>query len=589
MTTLEKVVGDFRRTMAVMAWFSLATNLLLLAIPLYMLQIYDRVLPSQSSQTLVYLSLIALAALVVLGLLEVTRTIIANRAAARFDVGLADHAMRRAIARGSASGGNVQPVLDIVSLANLLSSKVVFGLLDLPFASIFIAFLYFIHPSLFWITLAGAVVLVAIAIANQMTIARASRGQAEATISSAERASHLARNADSLTAMGMVGNVVDRWGAGHAEALASADRAGRINAWFGGLSRTVRFGLQIAILGYGARLVIEGEMTPGMIFAASLISGRALQPIDQVIGAWRQLAGGLQAWRRLRAFLAEDGPRREYTALPAPRGRIEASNLLVPNPLDPGKPPILSGVSFRIQPGETVVALGASGSGKSTLARLIVGAARPRAGHVRLDGHDIVNWDPEDLGRHIGYLAQDVELIPGTIAQNISRFDPEADDAAIVAAARLAHAEDLIQKLPRGYDTPIGPGGLQISGGEKQRIGLARALYGDPRVLVLDEPNSNLDRIGEQALMRALAEAKARGVTVLVITQREMVLGIADKLLRLHEGRLTDFDDRDKVERKYGARPAAPPSMPGDVPVAAVAGVGARFIRPVRGREPGAS
>ena len=547
MTTIEKVARDFRRSMIIMGVFSLVTNLMLLTIPLYMLQIYDRVLPSQSTDTLLFLSVIAVAALLVLGLLEVVRSILANLAAARLDTGLSDLAMRTVIRNGALSGGNVQPIRDIGALRGLLSSKVVFGVLDLPFASIFIGFLYFIHPDLFWLTLAGAAVLTVIAILNQIAIANASKKHVDKSLISAQRSEYLARNADSILAMGMTTNVVNHWGNDHADSLYSADHSAKINAWFAGVSRIIRLGLQIAILGFGAHLVLAGEMTSGMIFASSLISGRGLQPIDQIIGAWRQLNGGWQSWKRLSGMLAKADARQDYTKLPAPKGQLDVTDVFLPNPIDPGKPPILQRVSFSLAPGQSVAALGPSGSGKSTLARILVGAMRPRAGHVRLDGNDIFNWDPEDLGKHIGYLAQDVELIPGTISQNISRFEPDAKDEDVVLASRLAHVEDLIQRMPKGYDTPIGPGGLQISGGEKQRIALARAFYGKPQLLVLDEPNSSLDRMGEMALMRALGAARKAGITVFIITQREMVLAGVDKIMRMQNGNVLDFDDRDVI------------------------------------------
>ncbi len=572
MTTIQKVERDFRNTLWILAAFSLLTNLLLLAQPIYMLQVYDRVLPSQSTDTLLFLTLLVVFSLVVFGLLEVVRAVIANRAAARFDTGLSDLALRTIIRAGPANGGNAQPLRDIASLRGLLSSKVVFGLLDLPFGVIFIAIMYLIHPALFWLTLGGAVLLTIVAVVNQMALAKANKDQGDLTVAAAQRAEYLARTADSLVAMGMVSNVVNGWGDVHARSLVAADIAARQNAWFAGLSRILRLGLQIAMLGYGAMLVLRGEMTAGMIFAASLISGRALQPIDQIIGSWRHLASGLQAWKRTRAFMDKADRRDQYTKLPPPKGHLEVVDLLQVNPADPAKPPILARVSFVLEPGKSVAVLGPSGSGKSTLARMIVGAAIPRAGHVRIDGHDIANWDPEDLGRHIGYLAQDVELVPGTVAQNISRFAPSPDDADIVAAAKLAHVEDLIQKLPRGYDTVIGTGGVQISGGEKQRIGLARALYGSPRILVLDEPNSSLDRVGELALMRALADAKKNGVTVFVITQREMVLAGVDKIMRMQNGAILEYDERDIILQRHSGKnnpdkpPQGRPPVPGKSP-----------------------
>jgi ATP-binding cassette subfamily C protein len=557
MTTIQRVTGDFRRTLWVLAAFSLLTNLLVLAQPLYMLQVYDRVLPSQSTSTLLFLSLAMGLSLIVLGLMEIVRGVIANRAAARFDIGLSDLALRTVI-RGSQDGGtSAQPLRDIASLRGLIASKVLFGLLDLPFATIFIAIMYFIHPALFWLTLAGAAALVLVAVLNQWALTRATREQGELAVAAAQKAEHLARNAESLLAMGMVTNAVNGWGDLHARSLAAADKAAQMNAWFAGLSRTLRLALQVAILGYGALLVLEGQMTAGMIFAASLISGRALQPIDQIIGSWRQLAAGREAWNRTQAFMERADRRAIRTSLPSPRGLLEVQDLVQANPADPSRPPILSRISFKLEPGESVAVLGPSGSGKSTLARMLVGASVPRAGHVRIDGHDIRNWDPEELGRHIGYLAQEVELVPGTVAQNISRFEPQPDGGAIVVAARAAHVEDLVARLPHGYDTPVGPGGVQLSGGERQRIALARALFGDPRILVLDEPNSSLDRAGEIALMRALSDARKRGVTVFIVTQREMVLAGVDKIMRMQNGQILEFDNRDTViERHRGPRNA---------------------------------
>lgn len=411
--------------------------------------------------------------------------------------------------------------------------------------------MYLIHPTLFWLKVGGAVVLMGLALLNQAALARSNKEQGDLSLSAAARSEYLARNADSLVAMEMVTNVVDGWGEVRAKSLTAADDAAKINAWFAGGAKILRLGLQIAMLGIGAYLVLAGEMTAGMIFAASLISGRALQPIDQLIGAWRQLSGGWQSWKRVKAFMERADARPQYTKLPAPRGLLEVVDLLQPNPADPAKPPILQRISFRVEPGVAVAVLGPSGSGKSTLARMIVGASKPRAGHIRMDGHDIANWDPEDLGKHIGYLAQDVELVPGTIAQNIARFDPAAADADIVAAARNAHAEDLVARLPKGFDTLIGPGGVQLSGGEKQRIALARALYGDVRLLVLDEPNSSLDKIGEVALLKALNDARERGITVFVITQREMVLAAVDKIMRMQAGTILEYDDRDVVLERH--------------------------------------
>jgi ATP-binding cassette subfamily C protein len=558
MEKLKLAETDFKRLLWAMAFFSLFTNLLMLAIPLYMLQIYDRVLPSQSSATLTFLSIIAALALIVLGAMEVVRSILANRTAARLDADLADTVLQNVIRSGASSGGSSQPMRDLVAIRNIIASRQAFALLDLPFAVVFIAILYLIHPDLFWITIAGAVTLTLIALLNQYLSSKSSREQIERSVASSLQTEYLARNADSLVAMGMVNNVINYWGTGHAEEMVQSDRAGQINAFFTGLSRFLRLGLQIVILGYGALLVLDGEITPGMIFASSIVSGRALQPIDQVIASWRQLAAGMEGWRRLKLFLRDKTNRTDYSPLPTPDGNLAVTEVSQPNSVDPAAKPILNRISFELAAGKSVAVIGPSGSGKSTLARIIIGAVKPRIGSVRLDGHEISNWDPEALGRHIGYLAQDVDLLPGTIAQNIARFEPSPDSNKFIEAAKLAHAEDLIKAMPKGYDTPIGPGGVQISGGEKQRIGLARAFYGNPRLLVLDEPNSSLDKLGEIALNRALAAASQNGITVFIITQRESALARVDKIMRIQGGQISDYGDRDEIIAKY--RQPAPDS-----------------------------
>ena len=552
MDQLESAKRDFNRLLWVVGFFSIFTNLLMLSIPLYMLQIYDRVLPSQSSATLAFLTMLAFLALLVLGAMESVRSILANRMAARFDASLGDSVLRHVIRDGAASGGSSQPVRDVAAIRSLIGSRQSFAILDMPFAAIFVGLMYFIHPSLFWITLAGAVILALIALLNQYLSRKPALRQNETGIATGFQTEYLARNADSLVAMGMVSNVVDNWGRSHSVEMIEGDRLGRISAIFTGISRFFRLGLQIVIQGYGALLVLDGQMTAGMIFASSIVSGRALQPIDQVIGSWRQTAAGYQSWKRLCAFLSGKRSLTAQSPLPRPKGTLQVAGIFQPNPQDPAGNPILAGISFNLEAGKSVAILGPSGSGKTTLARIIVGARKAMRGTVRIDGHDIANWDSEALGAHIGYLAQDVELLPGTIAQNISRFSPNPDPQKYMDAARLAHAEELIKAMPKGYDTLIGPGGVQISGGEKQRIGLARAFYGDPCLLVLDEPNSSLDKIGEKALNHALSEAGRKGITVIIVTQRESALAGVDKIMRMAKGRILDFDDRDKILAKFG-------------------------------------
>ena len=547
MENLAKATRGFRGTMIIIAFFSFFANLLQLTIPLYMLQIYDRVLPSQSSNTLIFLSILAAFALIILGLTEMVRQILATRAAAKLDSVLANDVMERVITEGHKTNGNIQPLRDLQAVRTVVSSKMLFGVIDFPFALIFIACLYLIHPSLFWLTIVGAVILMVIAILNLKFTEKSSGEQSQANVVANQQSEFFARNSDSIIAMGMMKDVVASWGNWNANALIAADKSANRNSVFGGFSRTIRFGIQAAMLGYGAYLVQLGEMTAGMIFASSIISGRALQPIDMVINSWPQLSAGRRSWGKVKAFVAETERREKYTEVAEPVGDLSVEGVLQPNPADPKKPPILNRLSFKLPAGQSVAVIGPSGSGKSTLARILIGAFKPFAGDVRLDGNNIINWDPKDLGKYIGYLAQDVELLPGTIAQNISRFRSDAKDEDIRHAAEMAHVEDLIKKMPHGYDTPIGPGGLSVSGGEKQRIGLARAFYGKPKILVLDEPNSSLDRIGENALLRALLEAKKNKITVFLVTQRDSVIKVVDNIMRMNDGQIIDYGPAEEV------------------------------------------
>lgn len=554
MKNLAKATRGFSRTMIIIAFFSFFANILQLTIPLYMLQIYDRVLPSQSSDTLIYLSILAAFALIILGLTEMVRQILATRAAAKMDSVLANDVMERVIHEGHKTNGNIQPLRDLQGVRSLVSSKILFGVIDFPFSFIFIACLYLVHPSLFWLTVMGAAVLMFIAIINLKLTAKSSAEQAQANVVANQQSEFFARNSDSIIAMGMMKDVVASWGNWNANSLIAADKSANRNSIFSGLSRTIRFGIQAAMLGYGAYLVQLGEMTAGMIFASSIISGRALQPIDMVINSWPQLSAGRASWRKVKEFVAATESREKYTQVEPPKGDLSAEGVLQPNPVDPKKPPILNRISFKLPAGQSVAVIGPSGSGKSTLARIVIGAFKPFAGDIRIDGNNIANWDPEDLGRHVGYLAQDVELLPGTIAQNISRFRPDAKDEDIRRAAEMAHVQDLIKKMPHGYDTLIGPGGLAVSGGEKQRIGLARTFFGNPKILVLDEPNSSLDRIGENALLRSLLEAKKNKITVFLVTQRDSVIKVVDNIMRMTDGQIIDYGPSEEVIRNTKER-----------------------------------
>lgn len=558
----ERLAATFRQGLKGLVGFTFMVNLLLLVQPIYMLQIYDRVLSSASLDTLIYISIIAAGTLILLGIVDSVRAIMAGRLSSRLEVTAGADTLLASMASPRASLGDVQPLRDLHTVRGFISGRGLFAFLDLPFAPFFIGLLYLIHPNLFWLTVAGAVVLVAIAIANQWAGAKAAGDAATGQMNATLAAQAFVRNAESLRAMGMSRNIVHRWGTEEALSLTAQDRMNRVNALFAGFSRVLRLGLQIATLGYGGYLVLAGEMTAGMIFAASLISGRGLQPVDQVIGNWKGFIDARKAWKRLSEALATAKPVEKRTDLPAPRGEVTFEDVLVfpPNGDVAGRgsmqtgEPLLKRIGATIPAGTCVAVIGPSGAGKTTLMRALVGAIAPRSGLVRIDGADIRNWDPDRLGQYIGYLAQDVELLPGTVAQNIARFAPDAADEAIILAARKAGVDDLVLKLPKAYDTMIGPGGLQLSGGQRQRVGLARAFFGTPRILVLDEPNANLDVEGEKALERALATAKKERITVLIATQRRSVVEKADRIMVLRDGVLEEYGPREEVIQRQAEK-----------------------------------
>ena len=558
------------RSLVEIGIFSAATNAMLLVMPLYLLQVYDRVLPSSSLSTLTYITILALAALIILGILEVVRSYYADRVAARIDTEMASDAFMTSMSGPRAALGDVQPLRDLATIRGFISSRALFFLFDLPFSPVFIALLYLIHPVLFYVTIFGAVIMVGVAVANQLATAKPGQQAADSMMVSMNMAQSFGRNFETVRALGMIGNTIEVWGKKFAEGINLSANVSRRNAFYGGLSRTVRMVLQNGIMCAGAYLVLQDEMTAGMIFAASIISGRALQPLDQIIGGWRQVIDAGRAWKRLRSMgkdnIAAD---KDTVDLPDLKGAVTVDGVVYfPPNADRAADPLIKKVTFTVEPGEVVAMVGPSRAGKSTLARLIVGAIKPHAGIIRLDGADIQNFDSDQLGRHVGYLSQEVELFPGTIAENISRFDPEADDAAIVRAAELAETHKLILGQKNGYGTQIGPTGVRLSGGERQRVGLARAFYGEPKVIILDEPNANLDAEGEQALERAVLQAKQRGTTVVLITHRPSIAAKCDRILMLREGQIEMYGPAQDVLRKLAQGNASAPQSRAPEPAA---------------------
>ncbi len=539
----------FRRSLIEIGIFCLILNLLVLIQPIYMLQVYDRVLTSGNTNTLYFLTIIAVAALALMGLIELVRQNYANRMAARLEPTLGSFALMAASQSSNSALGDTQPLRDLATVRAFMSSRLLFAIYDLPFTPLFLVVLYLIHPGICLLTIVGVIILSIVAWLNQSMTQASSMLFAEKSMAASISAQAFVRSAETIRAMGMGVNSLERWGKWQAESLKALDRVGGLNSFFGALSRALRIFLQIATLGLGAYYVLQNEMTGGMIFASSLIAGKALQPLDQLIGSWRQIVDANTAWKRLKTSLAAVVDRsRQVIELPAPLGDIQGENIVYNAPNSPrGSEPLLKRLNFRIPAGSIVAVVGPSGAGKSTLARLLVGAIEPSMGNVRVDGADIKQWDRQKLGRHVGYLAQDADMLPGTIAENVSRFTPGVNDEEIVKASKMANVHDLILALPAGYNTLLGPSGFTLSGGQRQRIGLARAFFGSPRIIVLDEPNANLDAEGDAALDKALVEAKKAGATVVIVTQRKAVAERVDRIMIIRDGVIEDYGPKAAV------------------------------------------
>ena len=543
---LTRALAGCRRVWGGVALFSACLNVLMLAVPLYMMQIYDRVLTTGSVDTLLALTAMVAAALVVFGLLEALRGRVLARAGAWLDRELGSPVLAGAVAAALRAGGGVsaQGLRDLATVRGCLGGPGVMPLFDAPWAPVFLGIVFLVHPVLGWIGLGGALALFGCAVLNDLATRKKlaeANGAAARALNAADAA---IRNADAIAAMGMLPALARRWREAGARGLrlqtSASDTSGSISA----LAKVLRFGLQVAMLGMGAWLVLGHEMSPGGMIAAAVILARGLAPVEQLITAWRALVGARTAWRRLRELMEHAPDHDGGTALPRPAGRVEAEKV---GYLPPGvREPVLRQVSLRLDPGEALGIVGPSGAGKTTLVRLLVGSLAPTAGHVRLDGADLTARPDADRGRHVGYLPQTVELFAGTVRDNIARLG-EAEDKAVVAAAERAGAHEVILGLPGGYDTPIGEGGVPISGGQRQRIALARAMFGDPSLLVLDEPNAHLDAEGEQALVRAVVRMRELGVTVVLIAQRAGVMAQVDKILVLQAGSVTAFGPREEV------------------------------------------
>jgi len=540
-----------RNAIAAAFLFSVFINLLMLTSPLYMLQVYDRVLVSRSEPTLLALTLLMTFLFVIMGLLDHARGRVLARIGLRFQEALDARVLAAAFRRLAISPRDTNALAaqrDLEAVARLWHSPVLAALMDLPWSPVFAAALFVFHPWMGVLALAGAAVLALITAANQWATEARLNEATLANLAADRQAENLKAESELVRALGMTGAAFARWqgtrGRAARQALAVADTAGA----FAVLTRTFRLFLQSAILGIGAWLVLRGELSAGAMIAGSILMGRALQPIEVAVGQWSTLTRARQARQRLETLLAQVPPEQPRTRLPRPAARLEVRNLTLTIPGEAR--PVLRNLSFTLEPGQALGVIGPSGSGKSSLARALIGVWPPAAGQVRLDGATLDQYDPDQLGRYIGYLPQRVTLFDGSIAANISRLDQNADADAIVAAAQAAAAHDLIKAMPQGYDTEVATMGGRLSGGQVQRVGLARALYGDPVFLVLDEPNSSLDNDGSMALNQSIRRAKESGRSVLIMAHRPAAIQECDLLLVLADGAAAAFGPRDKVLRE---------------------------------------
>ncbi|MGE7993070.1 type I secretion system permease/ATPase [Pseudomonas sp. NPDC089554] len=544
------------------ALFTAVINLLMLAPALYMLQVYDRVLSSRNEMTLLMLSLMVLGLFAFMGALEWLRSQVVIRLGTQLDLRLGPRVFEAAFEASLAGhkGAAGQVLADLTSLRQFATGQALYAFFDAPWFPVYLLVMFLFSPWLGLMAVVGAVLLLLLAWANER-LTRAPFAEAGLLSQQAgQQADGNLRNAEVIEAMGMLEAVHQRWAGLHQGFLARQGLGSERTAALTALSKTVRLALQSLVLGLGAWLAIEQLITPGMMIAGSILMARVLAPIDQLIGAWRQWGAARQAYQRLDALLRAQPARPAGMPLPAPSGRVGVEALVV---MQPGSSrPCLSNLGFELPAGESLGMLGPSGSGKSTLARVLVGAQRPAAGKVRLDGADLAQWQRQALGAHIGYLPQDVQLFAGTIAENIARLGP-VDPQQVVAAAQLAGVHDLVLKLPAGYDTLLGEGGAGLSGGQRQRIGLARALYGLPALIVLDEPNSNLDEAGERALVEAIAKVREHKRTLVLITHKPALLAGLDNLMMLQGGQLQAFGPTARVlqDVQRNARPAARPAV----------------------------
>lgn len=529
------------------AGFSLVINILQLVPTIYMLQLYDRVVPTGNHTTLVMLTLIMMVLFITMGTLEWVRSQILVRVSTRLETLLNERLFKVAYKQALYSGGqraSSQPLDDLTALRQFMTGNGLFAFFDAPWLPIYIALMFVFHSMYGWMAVFTAILLIIVAIVQEKATSKMLGEANNLAMAGRGLVNKNLRNAEVIESMGMLNNIQRRWLKGTNEVLVlqatASSRAGLISA----TSKLIRLSSQSLILAIGAYLVIENEITSGLMIGGSVLLGRALAPIDIVIGSWKGFIAARGQYARLNDMLRQIPADPDRMSLPAPQGAFQFESAVVAPP--GAKTAVLKGLTLNIAKGDVLGVIGPSGAGKSTFARALLGIWPCNQGKIRLDGADVFTWNRDELGPHIGYLPQDIELFEGTISENIARFG-EVDPEKVVLAAKMADVHDLILHLPEGYDTMIGASGGNLSGGQRQRVGLARALYGEPQIVVLDEPNSNLDEVGEAALGNAIQRLKQKGATVIVITHRNNVLAHVDKLLILNDGVVSVYGPKEQV------------------------------------------
>ena len=553
---LQLALKGMKHVFVMLAVYSFFLNILMLAAPFYMLVVYDIVMPSKNLNTLLLVTLITIMFFVGMWILDYVRGKLTIYASNKLDLLLNERVFNAtfALAAKFPDKANTQPLQDFRAIKTFLGGQGIFAFFDFPWFPIYIAIMFAFSPVYGVYGLVATAIILLLTWLNEKMTKQGLEDSNESYRHAVNFFGNNIRNVEVVQAMGMRENLHKIWMEKYNEYLMTNTKASTTASFYSNASKSFRMLASSMMYGVGALLVIAGSISPGMIIAGAVLMGRALQPVSQIIGGWKQFSSARISYGKLNALLLDFPEEQEKLSLPDPEGIITFENVVTIPPL--GKKPVLRGVNLQINPGEIVGVIGPSAAGKSSFAKTAVGVWEPSNGHIRIDGADIQQYNRIELGKHIGYLPQDIELFEGTIAQNIARFNEDATDEQIIEAAKLSGTHELILKLPDGYGTRVGVGGMSLSGGQKQRIGLARALYGDPKIIVLDEPNSNLDDAGEYALAMALRVMKEKKITVIFITHKQNILSVADKLLVLKEGNVVYFDEREKVmEAMSGKKP----------------------------------